>query len=334
MMLLLTLASLISCTRNSGGFTPAPQPQPAGPQQPGQPQQQVLQGSVVKLFIKLLLPQAHAMAMPIPPSVAFDGTIGEVPQNAGAVSCAASRCALLVDTGRRDSGSVKAESDAKIVAATPVVNGNFRFQLSLQSDFALAKADMPQGEEGASQSYEGRIYKVVIRNWDQASQEAAAPSVDDREYTLSSAEIRAMSNTATIEVTPESTLAANHKVESLKTDMASMDQSVFIQIMVKIYQASAASVREGALAILAMMSDSAQDSSAIRGSIASEDIAVYQQELTFDAQTTNFGAQPLPDLLIALDKMNANLTKAGQVRHDFFVSQDLQSDIDASPVSC
>lgn len=158
-------------------------PNPKNPQDPGY----TLEGTVVKVF-NLLIPQAHATNF----AVLLQG--GKDDDCAAAQS---DRCAYLIDASLEEE---------KLIAATPVISGKFKFRFSnpLESD---------------------KIYKVIVRGWDP---KAKRPIIGKafREITLKGSEIG-----TSVEVNPESTLSSEVKLDFLRKNKSSFEISAAVNFV-------------------------------------------------------------------------------------------------------
>lgn len=322
----LAFLSLASCSHSvdsSPKANPNPQP-PAGPQSPGNPNL-LMQGTVVKLMLQLMMPQqAQAMAMPIPPSVMFQGNVGDLPEDMNGQTCQASRCAFLVDTGVRDGSSQMEQEDPKVIAAGAVVSGKFKLEASKDSTAGKARSDQPLTSEGEQNpSYQGRIFKIVVRNWDPATQTPLAPSLDDREYVVSSTDIRTKSLTA-IQITPESTLSAQHRTEVLKSSPNSNEDGSFIQNLVLLFSSGMETVREASLRLLASLFSQDSTSAQIKATIVQNQVLFSETVLTKKAVDAPMSGLTRDEVLARLDEITLKEIEGIKVRQELYANQNIQ----------
>ena len=312
----------------------------------------------MKLFMRLLVPQAQAAGAPYVSNLMMTH-VAELPGEGTASSfsslnCDASQCAFLVDTGRRDSASSKDEaSSATILAATPVINGQFKFSLPLTSQTALAVNDNPLAQSGGESSsnplYEGHIYKVVVRGWDNAAKAPMAYAASDREYTLSSHDLQAAgSMTTNLEITPESTLAAQHRAKVLKRDY--MDQSLaqsFVQQLAAFFQVGSESIREMSVRIISMftgslvsvdpktnlVTDAETGRELTERALTDEQVTlnpmVYNSQLIYEQlkvryATINLGMLEYNPLIGELDNINLQATNVATIRANYYSQNNIQ----------
>ena len=314
LLLLACVFALSACTGHSGGSeAPAPAPATIDNSKPLQ------MGGTVSLLIRLVLPQAHAMGIALPTH--FDTAVGTLPSDLTGVTCAADRCVFLVDTGTHDSGSTVANTDAKVIAATPLVDGKFSFTLDTTTSPALARVD-----DSSNPTYQGKIYKLIVRNWDQSTQTPAAFSAaDDREFTLSSNDLKSGSVTG-LEVNPESTISARRRENLLKNNFLAKEDGSFVQSVMSLFKQAAESIHDAALRMLASIAHESNDSATFLSILSDAsptiDTNLYAQSAAGDAimaQTPS--VSQITDLGSLVAKLNQILT---QVKIDAAIQSDMK----------
>lgn len=256
-----------------------------------------LEGTVVKVF-NLLIPQAHATNFAVLLQGGKDNNCDRADVD---------RCAYLIDA--------TAEEEL-LIAATPVINGRFKFKFEqpLESD---------------------KIYKVIVRGWDAKSKRPILGKAF-REITLKGSEIG-----SSVEVNPESTLSSEVKLDFLRKNKTSSEISGAVNyILTSIFNAfreGMSSLRETFLNLIQTVNEDVSDlfgkvlagesSEGISAELINRQIRGQEWSVEKVNSSTNLQVlQMLEQVNLGLEKVNKSLGKisADELSRIQSISQTIQ----------
>lgn len=281
--LMLLSSACSSSPENPALPGPTPSPSPSGPM--------MLKGTV-SMILNFLAPSAYAMA---PAHYGSIGSTVSLPYNTAEIGCQAARCAFLVDTGARDSTSkvgqqiVKPSSpnesqpisnnpgppesynkgNGKTLQSTPVVDGKYSFTFTADSPVLKAMAGISENDSDG-RSYQGGIFKVIVRGWDMAANLPLDRGPDDREIALSIKDlnqvVKQQSEAQDLSIDLKTTLISHKKVEGIKADPNYTDDGSFLQNFNSLFFDGLHSVSLSSFFATLIPDDSNDDSNFIRAS--------------------------------------------------------------------